>query len=597
MCEQILLNEIIVMPQSDGVFHPNTVYHMPEFYDRSYILFASKPDGSEMARFYTTGNKMCEPEVESSRRIGQGYMGCVKLSTLFEYYAFILDGLAIHYGSEPFDLYGILGRATFPDEQFHNDGIVVLDNEVCKIIVMQRVEKVKSFIGDSVIDVVEQFIFSANGYMYWCGILKDYSFIRSENISFSILDTSSGEEHIFQNAREEYSNTFALNNTAMKQRIKKGYVLYAAYLQKEVNPSATSLSWIQPTHDSKKCLPHSHIHDKECAKKIENILLAYNNLGLDLDVQNETTGLLNNPAMLETNISLLEEMLKNFSLFENKPLDKHKIFTFPVRDTYDRRYYIAAKIAESSASIDIKKYPYDTVFLISFDGTQIEEIDLMWHNNYKTYTDDVNAIKAYEYLKQNSYFAYLNDEITSFMETTSQKRNILDFSDSVFMNIIRSINTIRRAKYDVMYSQMLNENRVESKWVNEYKLYSIVSSYVSDAIYQHSPHWLRGQSYDVFIPSQKIAIEYQGIQHYEEVEIFGGKEGLKRTIERDKRKREVSSDNGVIVLDWKYIMPVNEKRVLSFLRENNISYHCTANVVREGEIQSPTLEMAPIRKS
>ena len=60
--------------------------------------------------------------------------------------------------------------------------------------------------------------------------------------------------------------------------------------------------------------------------------------------------------------------------------------------------------------------------------------------------------------------------------------------------------------------------------------------------------WLGLQSLDFYLPSHKIAIECQGIQHFESVDFFGGKDGLIKTIYRDKKKKELCNKNGIIVL-------------------------------------------------
>ena len=52
-------------------------------------------------------------------------------------------------------------------------------------------------------------------------------------------------------------------------------------------------------------------------------------------------------------------------------------------------------------------------------------------------------------------------------------------------------------------------------------------------------------SYDIFISGLNIAIEYQGKQHFEPVDFFGGEEGYKKTVERDKLKRKLSEENGI----------------------------------------------------
>ena len=62
-------------------------------------------------------------------------------------------------------------------------------------------------------------------------------------------------------------------------------------------------------------------------------------------------------------------------------------------------------------------------------------------------------------------------------------------------------------------------------------------------------------SYDFSIPDEKyghILIEYNGIQHYEVVEYFGGEEKFKIQKEHDKRKRDYAKKHGYKLITVKY---------------------------------------------
>ena len=62
-------------------------------------------------------------------------------------------------------------------------------------------------------------------------------------------------------------------------------------------------------------------------------------------------------------------------------------------------------------------------------------------------------------------------------------------------------------------------------------------------------------SYDFSIPDEKygyILIEYNGIQHYEDSEFFGGEEQLKKQKEHDKRKRDYAKKHGYKLITVKY---------------------------------------------
>lgn len=66
-------------------------------------------------------------------------------------------------------------------------------------------------------------------------------------------------------------------------------------------------------------------------------------------------------------------------------------------------------------------------------------------------------------------------------------------------------------------------------------------------VQEASPPFLAGLRYDVYIPELRLAVEYQGEQHFRPVEAFGGKEGFLRTVERDRLKAQLSELNGVTI--------------------------------------------------
>ena len=77
------------------------------------------------------------------------------------------------------------------------------------------------------------------------------------------------------------------------------------------------------------------------------------------------------------------------------------------------------------------------------------------------------------------------------------------------------------------------------------------------------------QRFDIFIPTQKIAIEYQGRQHYEPVQYFGGEEAFKKTQELDKQKARLCYENGVNLVYFRFDEEITtrmvEKRLQNFI--------------------------------
>jgi hypothetical protein len=91
-------------------------------------------------------------------------------------------------------------------------------------------------------------------------------------------------------------------------------------------------------------------------------------------------------------------------------------------------------------------------------------------------------------------------------------------------------------------------------WVSEIELLNIVKDIFPEyeVIPQSSPEWLGRQRLDIFIPALRLAIEYQGRQHYEPVPFFGGEGGFQKTKERDTLKANLCSENGITLLLFSY---------------------------------------------
>lgn len=94
---------------------------------------------------------------------------------------------------------------------------------------------------------------------------------------------------------------------------------------------------------------------------------------------------------------------------------------------------------------------------------------------------------------------------------------------------------------------------VGSKWKSEqYLLDSIKTAFPNEVVIgQGSPSWLEGQRFDVWLPEHSLAIEYNGKQHYEPVELFGGQEGFMATEARDALKRKKCLENNTELLELK----------------------------------------------
>ncbi len=97
-------------------------------------------------------------------------------------------------------------------------------------------------------------------------------------------------------------------------------------------------------------------------------------------------------------------------------------------------------------------------------------------------------------------------------------------------------NTLREEK---------NLPRVGEGWISERELfYKLCEAFPNERIVHHGrPAWLSPQHLDIYFPLRNIGIEYQGAQHQNPVEYFGGEEAFENQQELDRRKRQLCEEH------------------------------------------------------
>jgi len=87
--------------------------------------------------------------------------------------------------------------------------------------------------------------------------------------------------------------------------------------------------------------------------------------------------------------------------------------------------------------------------------------------------------------------------------------------------------------------------KIGEGWVSETELfYKLINAFPQHEIIHHGrPKWLGRQHLDIYFPELNIGVEYQGKQHLEPVEYFGGESSFKKQQKRDERKRDKCKRN------------------------------------------------------
>ena len=110
------------------------------------------------------------------------------------------------------------------------------------------------------------------------------------------------------------------------------------------------------------------------------------------------------------------------------------------------------------------------------------------------------------------------------------------------------------------------------KWISEIELYKNVKDLLANEKITHQarPEWLRPQTLDIFIPGLNIGIEYQGLQHYQPVDFFGGEKAFAKTRERDIRKAKKCHENNVKLIYFRYDEKINQQLIKSRIKKASL---------------------------
>jgi hypothetical protein len=107
------------------------------------------------------------------------------------------------------------------------------------------------------------------------------------------------------------------------------------------------------------------------------------------------------------------------------------------------------------------------------------------------------------------------------------------------------------------------------RWVSETQIYQILRSLLPGiTIETHAhPSFLEGLEYDIYVPTLNLAIEYQGIQHYQPIDYFGGETAFAKVKERDEKKSALSLKHNIDLVYFDYTEDINETLIKSKLEK------------------------------
>lgn len=114
--------------------------------------------------------------------------------------------------------------------------------------------------------------------------------------------------------------------------------------------------------------------------------------------------------------------------------------------------------------------------------------------------------------------------------------------------------------------------KIGEQWVSETSIYYLVKKLLHkknvNVIHHYRPKFLERKELDIYFEYDgiKVGIEYQGKQHFEPIDFFGGVEGFKDVQKRDKDKKNQCEKNGINLIYINYFENISEKLLINKLR-------------------------------
>ena len=329
----------------------------------------------------------------------------------------------------------------------------------------------------------------------------------------------------------------------------------------------------------------------------------------DLSYRYATKQLIEASVPCDTN-PFVEKFMDQFTGLDT---DHNACFLFP--ESFVPQFFVIMEVCKGAEAL----YPVRNLFpdeekvhyLAVFDKKNMDDVLLMYHLLYTNMSQDVfGGYSLYDYsfpwyqshLRVNETVLrspYLPDRIARYQgslpfyhnpaKTVCVRRNIDHmlncgyFSSELelFLNLTKIIMpffqwwyldlswyeekdglaTNWRLERTKIRTKLTAEGVIRPKWKHELSLFHAVRERYPDTLYQYRPDWLGRQSLDLYIPSLKTAIEYQGIQHYRSIEFFGGEDALLARQELDQQKRLRCEEIQVRLIEWPYILEPTKSNV------------------------------------
>ena len=333
----------------------------------------------------------------------------------------------------------------------------------------------------------------------------------------------------------------------------------------------------------------------------------------DLPYRRETEHLIRAAGPLRKN-PLVESFMAQFRDLDT---DKKACFLFP--ESFVSQFFVVTEVCRGAEVFHPVRnlFPDESTvhYLAIFDKEDMDSVLLMYHLLYNSGSQDLfGGYRLYDYslpwyldhLQEDGIVLrnpYLPDPLARYqgnlpfhhhpVKTVYVRRNIDHIIEEgyfqseleFFRNLCQLImplfqwwytdialyeekdgwKTDWRLQRTKIRTRLTDEGIIKPKWKHELSLFRAVKKRYPGTLYQYRPNWLGRQSLDLYVPEIRTAVEYQGIQHYQPIDFFGGEEALKMRRELDLTKQKRCRENRVRLIEWPYDLEPTEANVRKYI--------------------------------
>lgn len=245
--------------------------------------------------------------------------------------------------------------------------------------------------------------------------------------------------------------------------------------------------------------------------------------------------------------NIIEKKIRNVWIKESPKKIKKKIFSKGYKLLYIDYYAKKNSVNNEIPSTYFIKTNKEGFF------TEKEMIQAKINFDYTLkldYTGNIFSSDKVKYFEVDILYWSIKDVYHSKRKSAANRIYIGNPFRKLVNKILRNAENMLREQHGLP--------KIGEGWISEMEMYNLIKNKFKDAIHHASPNWLKPQHFDVYVPSEGIAFEYQGKQHFEPVDFFGGKESFENMKQLDIRKKKKCKKNKILLIEWFYDEEISE---------------------------------------